>query len=127
MLVHLFGATSSPSCANFAHHKNIEDNANDFDPSITDIVKENFYIDDCLKSVPDEQKGVEVASKLQELLSRGGFHLTKWVSNSSAVIESIPESERAGTAKELNFSQTTVQQALGKNWDVKNRLKTVKW
>jgi hypothetical protein len=93
MLVHLFGATSSPSCANFALRKMAEDNANEFVPSIVDIVKKNFYVDDCLKSVSDEQEGVEVARKLPELLSRGGFRLTKWVSNSAAVIESIPESE----------------------------------
>ena len=85
---------------------------------ITDIVKKSFYVDDCLKSVPDEQKGVEVATKLLELLNLGGFRLTKWVSNSTAVIESIPESERAGNAKEVNFSQPSIQRALGKNWDV---------
>ena len=118
MLVHLFGTTSSPSCANFALRKTAEDNANDFVPSIVDIVKKNFYVDDCLKSVSDEQEGVEVARKLPELLSRGGFRLTKWVSNSAAVIESIPESERAGDVRDMNFVQSTIQQALGKNWDV---------
>ena len=87
MLVNLFGAKSSPSCANFALLRTAEDSANDFDPSMTDIVKKNFNVDDCLKSVPDEQKGVEVATKLPELLNRGGFRLTKWVSNSTAVID----------------------------------------
>lgn len=118
MLVHLFGATSSPSCANFALRKTAEDNANNFDPLITDIVKKNFYVDDCFKSVPDERKGVEVAIKLPELLKHVGFRLTKWVSNSTTVIESIPESERAGNAKEMNFSQPSIQRAMGKNWDV---------
>ena len=118
MLVHLFGATSSPSYANFALRKTADDNANDFDPSISDIVKKKFYVDDCLKSVPDDQEGVKVAKKLPELLSRGGFHLTKWASNSAVVIESIPESERAGGVKDLNFSQPTIQRALGTHWDV---------
>ena len=99
MSVHLFGATSSPNCANFALRKTADDNANDFDPSISDMVKKNFHVDDCLKSVPDDQEGVKVGKKLPKLLSRGGFHLTKWVSNSAVVIESIPGSERAGGVK----------------------------
>lgn len=92
-----------------ALRKTADDNAKDFDPSISDIVKKNVYVDDCLKSVPDDQEGVKVAKKLPQLLNRGGFHLTKWVSNSTAVIESIPESERAGDVKDLNFSQPTIQ------------------
>jgi len=59
-----------------------------------------------------------VAKKLPELLSRGGFHLTKWVSNSAVVMECIPQSERAGDVKDLNFSQPSIQRALGKHWDV---------
>ena len=39
MVVHIFGATSSPSCANFALRKTADNIATDFDPSISDIVK----------------------------------------------------------------------------------------
>ena len=42
MLVHLFGATSSPCCANFALRKTADDNKEDFDKIITDTVKRNF-------------------------------------------------------------------------------------
>jgi hypothetical protein len=38
------------------------------------------------------------------LLARGGFHLTKWISNSSQVIQSVPEEERAGSVKDLNLT-----------------------
>ena len=40
---------------------------------------------------------------LPELLSRGGFHLTKWVSNSAKAIEYVPEGERAGIVRDLSF------------------------
>ena len=53
-MVHLFGATSSPSCANFALCKTTDDNSDDFGKAISDIVKKNFYVDDCLKSAKDE-------------------------------------------------------------------------
>ena len=44
MLVHLFGATSSPSSANFALRKTADDKASEFDDTVTDAVKRNFYM-----------------------------------------------------------------------------------
>ena len=76
MLVHLFGATSSPSCASFALIQT-EDNKNDFDLVTVEIVQRNFYVDDCLKSVETEKEANELQEELRRLLSRGGFHLTK--------------------------------------------------
>ena len=52
MMVHLFGAVSSPSCANFALRKTAEDNKEKFNPEVINTVHKNFYVDDCLKSVP---------------------------------------------------------------------------
>ena len=43
-------------------------------------------MDDCLKSLPAEQKAVEHVASLSTLLSRGDFKLTKWVSNSGDVV-----------------------------------------
>ena len=53
--VHLFGAVSSPSCANFALRKAVDNNLQQFDSEAINTVKRNFYIDDCLKSVPGEE------------------------------------------------------------------------
>ena len=44
MLVHLFGATSSPSSVNFALRKTADDKASEFDDTVTDAVKRNFYM-----------------------------------------------------------------------------------
>ena len=51
MLVHLFGATSSPSCASFCLKKTASDNKGEFDEETITTVNRNFYVDDCLKSV----------------------------------------------------------------------------
>ncbi len=77
-----------------------------------------YYNDDYLKAAREEKDGVLIASKLPELLDRGGFHLTKWVSNSPRVMMSIPEEERAGSIKELDFDQPTIERVLGVRWDI---------
>ena len=48
MLVHLFGAISSPACANFSLQKTAEGNKDSFSLEVTNTVKRNFYVDDCL-------------------------------------------------------------------------------
>ena len=88
MTVHLFAATSSPSCSNFALLKTADDNTNEFENIVTDTVKRNFYVVDCLKSVKDEDKALTLACDLRKLLAKGGFRLTKvdFVSNSATVV-----------------------------------------
>ena len=73
----------------------------------------NFYVDDCLKSVETEEKANKLQEELRRLLSRGGFHLTKFMSNSMKVLESVPESERALSVKNLDFENPTLERALG--------------
>ena len=82
MRVHLFGGASSPSCANFALKKTTQDNKTEFHLETIKTVECNFYVEDCLKSVSSEELAVNLSSQLSELLARGGFKLTKWLSNS---------------------------------------------
>ena len=42
MLVHLFGAISSPACANFSLQKTAEGNKDSFSLEVTNTVKGNF-------------------------------------------------------------------------------------
>ena len=120
MMVHLFGATSSPSCANFGLRRTAEDNQQAFSKEAVNSVKDNFYVDDCLKSVSSENKAIVLVDELRQLLSKGGFRLTKWISNSRKVIDSIPTSERAGSVKDLLLDQLPIERALGVRWDVES-------
>ena len=52
MRVHLFGAVSSPSVANFGLQKAADDGENEFGSETADFVRSDFYMDDGLKSVP---------------------------------------------------------------------------
>ena len=97
MLVHIFGAKSSPSCANFCLRQTALDFANLYDSTIQEIVRNNFYVDDCRSSV---EEAISAQKSLCELLGRRGFHL-KSLSNNEQVIKAISESERATLVKTI--------------------------
>ena len=90
MQVHLFGATSSSFCTIFALHQTAEDNLNEFAEEIVATVKDNFYMDDLLKTVSTVEKALELISQVTKLLSKEGFGLAKWLSNRE-VLNTIPE------------------------------------
>ena len=118
MQVHLFGATSSPSCASFGLRKTTQDFGAEFDAETITTVNKNFYVDDCLKSVQTVNKAVRLADQLRALLAKGGFHLTKWVRNSGKVMASILENDRAASIIDFEFESLPVERALGVIWDV---------
>ena len=120
MLVHLFGGVSSPSCASYALQRTVEDNAEHFDEETVQTVRRNFYVDDCMKSVEGDQRASRLVDQLRQLLAKGGFRLTKWISNSCDVIQSVPVSERVGSIKELDLENLPVERALGMQWDVRS-------
>lgn len=88
MLVHIFGAKSSPCCANKALNRTAQDNEDNYPPEVGKTVRRNFYVDDVLKSVQSIEKAVHLASDLTKLLKEGGFCLTKFSSNSREVLQS---------------------------------------
>ena len=117
MKSHLFGAKSSPSCANYALRQTALDSQEYFDSDVVSTLQHNFYVDDCLRSVASEDQAVQLASGLREACRRGGFRLTKWISNSHTVIESIPEEDRASGVKTLDFQDAIpMERALGVLW-----------
>ena len=120
MTVHLFGAVSSPSCVNFAMRRNAEDHQHEFSPEVVSTVLKNFYVDDCLKSLPSSHEAIKHVCDLRNLMNKGGFNLTKWVSNDRLVLESIPVEDRAKGTKELDLTCDVlpVERALGVSWFV---------
>ena len=73
MLVHLFGATSSPCCASFALGRTAHDHQSEFDVETVDTVNRKFYVDDCLKSVSTVPEGKRLVQQLTDLLSKRRF------------------------------------------------------
>ena len=87
MLVHIFGATSSPACAAFCLRQTALDFGKQYDSFISEIVHHNFYVDDCLVSVDTASQAIAVVEQLTSLLRQGGFRLTKWLTNDKTVLE----------------------------------------
>ena len=118
MLVHLFGATSSPSCTSFGLKQTADDSQEMFSEEAVRTLRRNFYVDNCFKSIKGETEAISLVSELHTLLSKGGFQLTKWISNSRRVIKSVPTSERAISVKDHLLYQLPCECALGTPWDV---------
>lgn len=118
MCVHLFGATSSPSCASYALRRTAEDGKERAAPEAAETVLNNFYVDDCLSSVSSDEHAVALAKDLRVLCLSGGFHLSKWTSNSRALLMSVPEEDRASGIKDLDLDndQLQTERALGVQW-----------
>ena len=112
ILVHSFGATSSPSCASFCLKKTDLDNLDKFDEETINTVNRNLYVDDCLESVLTTDKVARLSGQFRELLSRGGFRLTKWISNDRNVITTVPVMERAPSVVNLDLDDLHVERTL---------------
>lgn len=116
MLEHLFRATSSPSYASFCLKKTASDNQGEFDQETITTVDQNVYVDNCIKSVPMTDKGAHLSGQLWELLSRGGFCFTKWISNDRNVIATVPVTERVAPVVNLDLEDLPVERTLRVQW-----------
>lgn len=73
MKVHLFGAVSSPSIANFALRQTADDNRKHYSDEVMKTIKTNFYVDDCLRSVATADQAMQLVKDLTEACSKEGF------------------------------------------------------
>ena len=118
MTVHLFGGTWSPSCCTYALHRTAEDHARGSSSVAKDAVLSNFYVDDCLKSVPTSKEAILLAKQPKEFVAQGGFNLTKWTSNSRDVLEHIPLEDQSKRVKEHVLDEPLEDRALGVYWSL---------
>ncbi|XP_064635761.1 uncharacterized protein LOC135492944 [Lineus longissimus] len=122
MNVHLFGAASSPSCANLALRKLAEDYRENYSEKTIKAILKSFYVDDCLESIKSEVKAIPHVKELTGICNQGGFRLSQWLSNSCMVLESIPVEERCKGAKDLDLDKDhlPIERTLGVTWQVEN-------
>ena len=115
---HLFGAKSSPTCADYALHQVAKDNAV-YDESLVKTVQRKFYMDDFLKSVRTPQEAIGIYLKVRDIFSKGGFKSTKWITSDEEVKSQIPETDRSTKVVKTLKAELQSSSILGLNWNVK--------
>ena len=120
MRVHLFGAVSSPSVANFGLQQAANDGENMFGSETADFVRSDFYVDDGLKSVATEDAAISLIINARGLCANRGLRLHKFVSNSSVVLDSIPLEDRAKCVENLDLlnDAAPIERVLGVQWAI---------
>ena len=114
---HVFGAKKLPTCANYALHQVAKDNAVN-DKNLVKVVQRNFYMDDFLKSVRTPQEAIEIYHKVRDILIKGGFKLTKWITSDEEVKSHIPETDRSTKVVKTFEAEPPSSSILGLNWNV---------
>ncbi|XP_069971046.1 uncharacterized protein [Penaeus vannamei] len=95
MKVHIYGATSSPACANLALKKTAENNKNQYNQAVIECIECNFYIDDFLKSVSTIEEAKDIIKGLESLCKRGGFKIKDWSFNQKSLVEVVSDKTKS--------------------------------
>ena len=109
MNVHLFGKVDSPCIANWALRKSGEDSTED----VKFVLNNNFYMDDYLKSMSNENDLISLTYKVVSVLKCYGFNLKKFIYNSEKILQSLPQSTLNQKYVNLEISSPTSERALG--------------
>ncbi|KAI4884818.1 hypothetical protein NFI96_007752, partial [Prochilodus magdalenae] len=122
MRVHLFGAASSPGCANFGLKHLAAQGEGRFSQSTVKFIQRNFYVDDGLTSVDTEAEAIQLVKEARDLCHSGKLHLHKFITNSKRVTATIPKEECAegATDLDLDLGEPTIERALGVQWCVES-------
>ena len=102
----MFGAKSSPTCANYALKRVGLDSEEEY-PIATKALQNNFYMDDFIKSVKTPEEAIEVFNQQQPLLSQHGIERKKWINPRRIEINQQHKASRSGTQYRGTLSART--------------------
>ena len=114
---HVFGAKSSPTCANYALLQAGIDNREGHQIAAK-AIKRNFYMDDSGKSVATVEEVIEVYKDVRTTLKLGGLNLLKWICNDDLVTGNIPEGDRLEAKNKTFEAEPHTSSLLGMQWNV---------
>ena len=121
MCVHVFGGVSSGTCSNYALRRTTTQNESKYGKDAAGTLKNNFYVDDMLKSAENEDKAISLMKYVKSICQEGDFNLTKFASNSKGVLQSIPGKDRKMGVKNNDLlGSLPEERALGVLWNVEN-------
>ena len=83
-------------------------------------MKNNFYVDDLLKSLNTTEETIHQAKELIKLCEKGGFNLTKFMSNDREVLSWIEAKKRANPSLDLSIQKLPIERTLGLRWNLES-------
>jgi hypothetical protein len=119
MLVHIFGATDSPCCANYALQQVAQIAEIVDDKDTKQAILRNFYMDDMLLACDDVSSAIRITSTLSAGFASMGFQLAKWMSSSSEVMQHFAHESMSTQHISLDFNDLPLERVLGIGWNIK--------
>ena len=117
MTRHIFGAVSSPSCANFALKQLAKDYKNTHGVEASKFLDQGFYADDGLTSTPDAASAVSLLKNTVALCREGQLTLHKFVSNNQDVLEAM---NAVNNREQVTNIPGNVEKTLGIRWNLQS-------
>ncbi len=111
-----FGVKSSPFLATMVLLEHAERHQ-DTPPTAAHIISTSFYVDDCLSGAPTVEEAAAIRTELCDLLSLCGMTFRKWRSNSSVLLDTVPEALRETADLQL-ADPLSSSKTLGIHWHV---------
>ena len=118
MCVHVFGNKPSPAVATYGLRKAVEPSADDVGADVGEFVRNNFYVDDGLISLPTPESAVSLMKRTQKTLKKSGLRLHKIASNSETVMQAFPAEDLSKDIQNLviGSDELPLQHSLGLEW-----------
>ena len=91
MCVHVFSATTSASCSNYALLSTAMEDESVVGEVAASTLHRKFYVDNLFKSMKYLNSTKQLLKDVINMCKSGGFHLTKFVSNNKELLLSVPE------------------------------------
>ena len=122
MSVHIFGKIDSPCIANWVVKKTAKDQTRSYSERAIESILEPFYMDDFLDLFSSQAEATNICKEISEILKKGGFHLTKFVSNDREILKSLPQDDLSANCQSvnLNLDKIPLERALGILWNPDN-------
>lgn len=114
MQVLTFGASCSPSLANYVKNRNAERFVDKYPCAVNSILS-NTFVDDWLQSVDNEEEMLNLATEVRSIHKGGGFEMRNWLSNSEKVLNILDDSSKSNQ-KAFEDPEGKFERVLGMWW-----------
>ncbi|XP_065087718.1 uncharacterized protein LOC135709340 [Ochlerotatus camptorhynchus] len=109
-----YGTAAAPFLATRCLIQLCDDEGDSF-PLAAQIIRLDCYVDDVISGANTVEEAIASQTQIQQLLARGGFPVHKWSSNTTEVLENVPEADREKLVR-LDNTSIDVMKTLGLIW-----------